>query len=78
VKLGMTGDAMIITGFSTDVIYVPIRAVLERNNGEQYIRVLKDGEIEERTVQTGMEGEGSTVEVLGIEEGETVIVLVKE
>ena len=29
-------------------------------------------------MQTGMEGEGSTVEVLGVEEGETVIVLVKE
>lgn len=77
VKLGMTGDAMIITGFSKDVIYVPLRSVLERSDGSKYVRVLKDGEIEERTVQTGMEGEGSTVEVLGVEEGETVVVLVK-
>ncbi len=78
VKLGMTGDAMIITGFSKDVIYVPIRAVLERDDGSEYVRVLVDGEIQERDVQTGMEGEASTVEVLGIEEGETVVVLVKE
>lgn len=78
VKLGMTGDAMIITGFSKDVIYVPVRSVLERNDGSEYVRVLVDGEIEERDVQTGMEGEGSTIEVLGVEEGETVIVLVKE
>jgi hypothetical protein len=52
--------------------------VLERNDGSEYVRVLVDGEIEERDVQTGMEGEGSTIEVLGVEEGETVIVLVKE
>lgn len=78
VKLGMTGDAMIITGFSKDVIYVPIRAVLERDDGSEYVRVLVDGEIEERDVQTGMEGEASTVEVLGVKEGETVVVLIKE
>lgn len=79
VKLGMTGDAMIITGFSTDVIYVPIRAVLENDDGGEYVRILKDdGTIEERDVQTGMEGEASTVEVLGVDEGETVVVLVKE
>lgn len=78
VKLGMTGDSMIITGFAKDVIYVPIRSVLERNDGTKYVRVLTDGEIEERDVQTGMEGEGSTIEALGIEADETVIVLVKE
>lgn len=79
VKLGMTGDAMVITGFSEDVIYVPIRAVLEQDDGSEYVRVLMDdGTIEERDVQTGMEGEASTIEVLGVEEGETVVVLIKE
>lgn len=79
VKLGMTGDAMIITGFRGDVIYVPIRAVLERDDGTEYVRVMRDdGTLEERTVQTGMEGEASTIEVLGIEEHETIVVLVKE
>lgn len=78
VKLGMTGDAMVITGFASDVTSVPVRSVLERDDGTKYVRVLNDGAIEERTVQTGMEGEGSTIEVLGIQEGETVIVLVKE
>lgn len=79
VKLGMTGDAMIITGFRSDVISVPIRAVLEREDGSLYVRVFVDDDtVEERTVQTGMEGEGSVVEVLGIDENETVVVLVKE
>jgi len=79
VKLGMTGDAIIITGFRTDIVYVPTRSVLERDDGTEYVRVLSDnGDIEERTVQTGMEGEGSTIEVLGVEQDETVIVLVKE
>ncbi len=79
VKLGMTGDAMIITGFRGDVIYVPVRAVLERDDATAYVRVLtENGTIEERTVQTGMEGEASTVEILGVDEGETVVVLIKE
>lgn len=79
VKLGMTGDAIIITGFRTDIVYVPTRSVLERDDETEYVRVLSDnGDIEERTVQTGMEGEGSTIEVLGVEQDETVIVLVKE
>lgn len=79
VKLGMTGDAMIITGFRGDVIHVPIRAVLERDDGSFYVRVLKeDGTVEERAVQTGMEGEGSAVEVLGVDEGETIVTLVRE
>lgn len=78
VKLGMTGDAIILTGYRSDVMYVPIRAVLQKADGTSYVRVLTDGAIEERTVQTGMEGEGSTVEVLGVNEGETVVVLVKQ
>lgn len=79
VKLGMTGDAIIITGYREDVIYVPIRAVLDRDDGTHYVRILKDDEtLEERTVQTGMEGEASTIEVLGVDEGETVVVLVRE
>ncbi len=77
-KLGMTGDAIIITGYRNDVIFIPIRAVLTRDDESSYVRILKDGVLEERTVQTGMEGEGSTVEVLGVNEGETVIVLVKQ
>lgn len=78
-KIGMTGDARIVTGVEQDVVSVPLRAVLERDDGTNYVRVMdEDGSIEERTVVTGLEGEGGSVEVTGIEEGETVIVLEKK
>ncbi len=77
-KIGMTGDAVIVTGVKKDVISVPLRAVLERDDGTQYVRVIgEDGTIEEKTVSTGLEGESGSVEVTGIEEGENVIVLEK-
>lgn len=79
-KVGMTGDAEITTGMRSDVVSVPLRAVIEREDGTHYVRVLNaDGvTFEERTVTTGIEGEGGNVEVTGIEEGEMVIVLIKQ
>lgn len=78
-KIGMTGDAAIITGERNNVISVPQKAVLERDDGTKYVRIqLKDNSVEERTVTTGMEGEGGALEVTGIDEGAEVIVLVKK
>lgn len=78
-KIGMTGDARIVTGSVQNVVSVPLRAVLEADDGSSYVRILKeDGTIEERTVVTGLEGEGGNIEVKGVEEGETVIVLEKK
>lgn len=78
-KVGMTGDAEVTTGFRSDVVSVPLRAVIEKD-GASIVRVMKaDGiNYDERTVTTGMEGEGGNVEVTGVEEGETVIVLIKQ
>lgn len=78
-KIGMTGDARIVTGSVQNVVSVPLRAVLEADDGSSYVRILnEDGTIEERTVVTGLEGEGGNIEVKGVEEGETVIVLEKK
>ena len=78
-KIGMTGDAEIITGERMNVLSVPRRAVLEDARGD-YIRILKDDDsIEERIVEIGMEGATGNVEVIsGVEEGEVVILLIKE
>jgi RND family efflux transporter MFP subunit len=78
-KIGMTGDASIETGVRQDVVYVPLRAVIENDAGQKIVRILTEkGKVEERQVRTGMEGEGGNVEVLGVKEGETVIVLEKK
>ena len=79
-KIGMTGDAEIVTGMRIDVISVPRRAVLERDTGEYYVRILKEDQtLEEREVTIGMESGSGEVEVLtGLQEDENVVVLVKE
>lgn len=80
VKVGMTGDADIITDSRSDVIHIPVRAVLEKDDGTQYVRVLRDdGMLEEHVVTIGMESGNGEVEVLsGINEGEVVVVLEKK
>lgn len=78
-KIGMTGDARIETGKEENVLSVPLRAVLEHDDGTTYVRIMnEDGEIEERDVEIGLEGEGGTIAVTNVQEGETVIVLEKK
>jgi RND family efflux transporter MFP subunit len=77
-KIGMTGDVTITTGMRQGVIKVPLRAVLSKNTGEKYVRVLKDQKVTEVPVSTGMEGQAGDVEVTsGLKGGETVVVLTK-
>ncbi len=77
-KIGMTGDADIVTGIRKDVVSVPLRAVLERE-GKKIVRILgADGKtVEEREVTTGIDGSNGEIEVTGVKEGETIVVLVK-
>lgn len=79
-KIGMTGDAEIVTGLRLNVLTVPRRAVLDSTGSGMYVRVLKaDSTLEERPVTIGMEGESGDVEVLsGLTGGETIVVLVKK
>ncbi len=77
-KIGMTGDLDIITDTKDDVLFVPGRAVIKNEEGEEIIRVLnKDGESEDRLVTVGMETVTNIEITSGLKEGETVIILVK-
>ena len=77
-RIGMTGDATIITGFRSNVVSVPLRSILDRGSGS-IVRILtKDGTVTEKSVSIGMEGEGGNTEVLGIDAGETIIVVEKK
>ncbi len=78
-KIGMTGDAEIETGYRQGVLTVPRRAVLE-DGGRQYVRVLAStGALAtEQDVTLGMEGGSGDVEVTsGLQEGQIVVVLQK-
>lgn len=55
VKLGMSLSCTVILEEEKDVISVPIEAVHERNNGEEYVNKIKeDGTVEEITIETGI------------------------
>jgi len=76
-KIGMTGDATVITGERKDTVYVPGRAVLTKGDSK-VVRVLQDEKVVETTVTVGMEGQSGDVEILsGLQGGETVVVLEK-
>ncbi len=78
-KIGMTGDVDVITAVKEDAISVPARAVIEKDDDTQIVRILKRGKkIEERPVVTGLETDTDIEIVSGIEEGETVVVLIKK
>lgn len=77
-RIGMTGDAAIVTGSRTGVLAVPRRAVLENADGEPVVRVLEGKVLIEKSVTTGMEGDSDVEIVSGLKGGETVIVLIKE
>jgi len=77
-KIGMTGDAEIFTDVRENTVIIPGRAVITNDKGQTIVRILdENGEVEEREVHVGIDGNGGDREVIsGVEEGEMVIVLI--
>jgi HlyD family secretion protein len=75
VKVGMTAELTIIVDFKEDALFIPRRAVIERE-GKTLVRVPAENEegFEEREVQTGIRSPEGNIEILrGLEEGEEII-----
>ena len=47
--------------------------VVKGINGDKFVNLLKDGEVVERIIKTGLEGENRIEIVEGLEEGEEVV-----
>ncbi len=79
-KVGMTGDGVITSGIREDVISVPSRAVIDKTDGTKVVRIPKKNGTgyDEQVVTTGMDSVDGRIEVDGVAEGETVIVLIKQ
>ncbi len=78
-KIGMTGDATVITGERKNVVSIPGRSVVEKDS-KKYVRVLgaDDAKPDEQEVVLGMEGQSGDVEVIsGLRGGEAIVVLEK-
>ncbi|MDD5071220.1 MAG: HlyD family efflux transporter periplasmic adaptor subunit [Patescibacteria group bacterium] len=78
IKPGMTANVIITTASRENVLIMPSRAVIEKNNGERYVRILVDKTVVEEPVKIGLRGDGGMVEVLsGVKEGDQVITFIK-
>lgn len=77
-KIGMTGDAEIVTGERKDVLLVPVRSVIQNNGEGKIVRILENGNVVNKPVTTGMESDTDAEIVSGLTEGETVVVLIKQ
>lgn len=77
-KIGMTGDAEIVTGERKDVLLAPVRSILEKNGQGKIIRTLENGKMTEKPVTVGMESDTDAEISSGLTEGETVVVLIKQ
>lgn len=73
VKPGMTADVSIKTASKENVLVIPAEAI-EEKNGKKIVQVLKNGKIEEREIEVGLQGSSDLVEVIsGIGEAEKII-----
>jgi multidrug efflux pump subunit AcrA (membrane-fusion protein) len=74
---GMNADLVIKTTLKKDVLKIPEFAVY-RNNGQQMVRILDDGDQIEFEVKTGI-SDREDIEILeGLEEGQIIVVLAND
>jgi len=72
IKPGMTATAVIETARKDNVLTVPTTAV-QTNNSQSYVRVLKNGQISQIPVTTGISSDTDTEITSGLSEGDTVV-----
>lgn len=74
VRIGMSTDADIIISERSNVLLVPDRAVKQDSDGNDIVEVKVNGELQERSVVTGI-SDGLDTEIIdGLNEGEIVLV----
>lgn len=79
IKPGMTADVTIIADSRENVLVIPQRAVIEKEE-KKFVKLVKDGDVfEEAEILTGLKGSEGDIEVIaGLEEGNKVVTFLKE
>ncbi len=73
IKSGMSADLEIMTDSRQNVIAIPQRAVIYKDN-KKIVRVMENGQVVEREVETGIKGSDGRIEITsGLKEGDTVV-----
>jgi len=74
IKSGMTANIDISTAKKDNVLFVPQRSVYNKGS-DKYVKVFKDGQVEERKIMAGLKGSDGSIEIMGgLSEGEQVII----
>ncbi len=77
IKSGMTADLTVLTASKPQVLVVPSRAVINRDD-QHYVQVLVDKQPVDKEVEVGLKGDNSLIEIVsGLSAGEEVIVSAK-
>ena len=76
-KAGMTASADIISSERSNILLVPDRAIMHDSSGNTVVHLVVNGQIEERTVATGISDGIQTEIVDGLVEGDKVVVETK-
>ena len=78
IKPGMTANVLVITEFKENVLVIPQRALVNKNDSV-FIRIPKGNEYTEKEIIIGLKGSDGQVEVIsGLEQGEEIIVSIKK
>ena len=78
VKSGMTANVTIVTAEKKNVLFVPSRAIIQKNGSGKYARVLENGQLVEKKVEIGLRGDDGVYEIVGgVLEGETVVTYIQ-
>lgn len=79
IKPGMTADIVITTNFCENVLMLPMRAVLEKNNN-RFVRIqISENDFEEKIIETGIMGSDGNIEIIsGLEQGDEVIISIRK
>jgi multidrug efflux pump subunit AcrA (membrane-fusion protein) len=81
IKPGMTANMTILVGQKDNVLAVPMRGIITREN-KKFVRVIDDAKkktYHEVEVQIGLEADGGLVEIVsGLGEGQEVVTFIKQ
>jgi HlyD family secretion protein len=74
VKPGMTANVTITTAEAKGVVWAPSRSIKTSNGSTRQVRILVEGEPQERIVETGLRGDEGRIEIKsGLKEGDIVV-----
>ncbi len=77
IKSGMTANVEILTAQKENVLVVPQRAIIGKNN-EKSVKILEGKNVKEVSVKIGLKGSDGNIEILaGLKEGDKVIISTK-